>query len=100
MCVVSQILDYGKDRWSFVPPYTLPNNPVEYIPLPTKEELEEFRRLIEAARRFDEATGQPDCELDEKLEWLKDLEARVRKLEAKDKVITHGPVEEEDIKYP
>lgn len=34
-------------------------------------EVEELKALLLAAKAFDEATGQPDCEMDEKVELIK-----------------------------
>lgn len=36
-----------------------------------REEMEELKELLKAAKRFDEATGQPDCEMDEKIELIR-----------------------------
>jgi len=36
-----------------------------------KKEVEELRELLKAAKKFDDATGQPDCENDEKLAALR-----------------------------
>lgn len=36
-----------------------------------RREMEELRRLLKAAKRFDEQTGQPHCELDEKVDMVK-----------------------------
>jgi hypothetical protein len=68
MCFVSLVLSGGME---------LPDN--DWTPTG----LEKFQKIVEEAKEFDKQTGQPDCEVDEKLEWLKDLEARMRKLEAK-----------------
>jgi hypothetical protein len=38
-----------------------------------KAELEELKKLIKAAKAFDEATHQCDCELDEKTDLIKRL---------------------------
>ena len=32
----------------------------------TRDEIEEFRKLLERAREYDRRNGEPDCELDEK----------------------------------
>jgi hypothetical protein len=56
------------------------NHPLHASPEPvvTKEEfdalrreMEELKELLLAAKRFDEATGQPDCEMDEKIELIR-----------------------------
>lgn len=77
MCAVSAIVDYGRKQWRDVID-TIPTLP--YVPYqPSKEEMEAklaaFMKLVEAARKFDEETGQPDCEDSEKVAWL----ARVMK---------------------
>jgi hypothetical protein len=36
-----------------------------------KNEVEELKVLLRAAKKFDEATGQPDCEVDEKVALIK-----------------------------
>jgi hypothetical protein len=90
MCAVSNIGDYGRQTWPTpfpVNPYqqwphdgVLPAPPAPPFPFngiqapyngPSKEQFEEFLKLLRAAKAFDEATGQPDCKNDEKLDWLK-----------------------------
>ena len=41
------------------------------VPLPTQQELDEFRRLLERARKYDKDNGEPDCEMEEKKRRLK-----------------------------
>lgn len=36
-----------------------------------KREVEELKTLLEAAKKFDAATGQPNCEMEEKVELLR-----------------------------
>jgi hypothetical protein len=57
MCVVSAVLDYGMQR-----PYPW-----------TPEQIQDYERLIEEAKRFDESAGEPDCENDEKWKWYQEL---------------------------
>lgn len=38
-----------------------------------RREMEELRKLLTAAKAFDKATGQPDCETDEKVALIKRL---------------------------
>jgi hypothetical protein len=38
-----------------------------------KHEITELRKVLKAAKAFDEATGQPDCEMDEKVALIKRL---------------------------
>lgn len=82
MCMVSNIGDvYGK-KYPEYPWYpTIPDNPTpvtitqigvsqaEFDVL--KKEMEELKKLLLAARKFDEATGQPHCEMEDKIAVLK-----------------------------
>jgi hypothetical protein len=100
MCVVSNVGDMGRDMWPKPwdnqpwanPPwktepmprpyekpvpmpgidYPIPNLPKPYTG-PTREQFEEFLKLLRAARDFDKATGQPNCEQDEKVKWIREL---------------------------
>jgi hypothetical protein len=67
MCSVSAVLDYGMQK----PPNFW-----------TKDKVAGFKKVVDEAERFDEEQGEPECETDYKIQWLKDLEERVRKLEA------------------
>ena len=101
MCVMSMVMDAARDWWGSKPPYTIPpltpqpTAPPITIPLPmpepiavpvgapiiiqpvyngpTREQFEEFLELLRAAKKFDEATGQPDCELEEKKSFIRKL---------------------------
>jgi hypothetical protein len=71
MCSVSMIMDHYNDEWQkrYVQPQVFP--PI--LPLPTQQELDEFRRLLDRAREYDRKHGEPDCELAEKRGKLLDL---------------------------
>ncbi len=93
MCVVSMIGDsWGngfKDRYPGVMPWVTPAMPDPWpatIPyatpaIPTsvsreefdalKKEIEELKKLLQAAKEYDAATGQPDCEVDAKVALIK-----------------------------
>jgi len=92
MCTVSNIGDGYKDnfapRWpGIVHPNTwpaqpgIPGQPVvidtsgvskeEFEAL--KKEVEELKQLLKAAKKFDEETGQPDCHMDDKVDFIKKL---------------------------
>lgn len=80
MCVMSAVGDNYRDRF----PQQWPNWN-EYVftyeaPAVTKEEfdalkaeVEELKKVLKAAKLFDEATGQADCEMDEKVALIKAL---------------------------
>lgn len=91
MCVVSNTIDYHRDWWPDKDPYkgwpkkTTAPDPI-FIPVtsppqpytgPTKEQFEEFLKLLRAAKLYDNATGQPDCEMDEKKKLVKELAERL-----------------------
>ena len=38
-----------------------------------KKEVEELKQLLKAAKKFDEETGQPDCHMDDKVDFIKKL---------------------------
>lgn len=72
MCVVSMISDSWKPSFPFReqkwPPLISPR---EFNRL--KEEVEALKILLKAAKKYDEDTGQKDCEKDEKTASLRKL---------------------------
>lgn len=79
MCVASTIGDTWRQdfpqRWPHVRPFD--TDPMAFA---TKQEVQELRRelfelreLLAAAKKFDEATGQKDCEMGEKVALIKQL---------------------------
>jgi len=101
MCTVSNIGDNYRDnfapRWPNVPIYptqptikpTEPGDWADSWPLSPparlqqhvskeefdalKKEVEELKQLLKAAKKFDEETGQPDCHMDDKVDFIKKL---------------------------
>lgn len=81
MCMVSNITQpWAQSIPQWIPPLTNPEPPPFAPPMtwPTraefaslKREVEELKKLLQAAKAFDEATGQPDCEMEEKVEIVK-----------------------------
>lgn len=79
MCVVSNIGDSWQrdfDRrwpsWPTTAPFTLPQvSREEFESL--KKELQELKELLLAAKKYDAATGQPDCEMDEKVRLITEI---------------------------
>lgn len=67
------------DRWPDFPvqpyvPYTPPEPDVsrkEFDDL--RKEVKELVKLLKAGKAYDEATGQADCEMEEKVEFIKRL---------------------------
>lgn len=83
MCTVSNIGDGYRDtfpdRWSGLPtpkpfePWTLPDTITKKEFDELKKEVQELKKLIKAAKRFDDKTNQTDCEMDEKVEFIKKI---------------------------
>jgi len=84
MCVASNIGDYWRDQlptkpyYPAIQPYIAPTPPIIIAPAISREEfdalkrdVEELKKLLTAAKHYDEATGQPDCELESKIELIK-----------------------------
>ena len=89
MCVVSMIGDdwqkmqLPKHPWVSPTYPTTPGYPhfpngISVHPSPSREEFAALKREVEArkklllaAKAYDEATGQPDCEVDEKVDLIK-----------------------------
>ena len=72
MCSVSMIMDHFRDKWQ-QPPYILPQPYQVWQPPITQDEIAEFRKLLERARKYDRDNGEPDCELQEKKDALKKI---------------------------
>jgi len=79
MCVVSMIMDHFHNKWDKLTwphkeiyPWQPQLSPLD-IQLPSKEEIEEFRKLLERAREYDKRNSEPDCELEEKKQKIRDL---------------------------
>ena len=86
MCAYSAILDYGRKNVfpGFEQPLrpSLPNpfQPRELTPSEKREadlKLQKLIELLDAAKRFDQETGQADCEDPEKIDWLKRVMATI-----------------------
>ena len=84
MCVVSAIGDNWREQpWKYPSIPREPFNPWEYVPKKAevdpeefealKKEIEELKKLLKAGKEFDEKTGQPNCELDEKVEFIRKM---------------------------
>lgn len=79
MCTVSMVIDHytkkPNDYWTnpWVEPLR-PHNPMDYVPPKIDDsKVKDFMELLEKARKYDELTNQPDCEMDDKKEALKKL---------------------------
>lgn len=91
MCVVSAIGDNYRQNFPYRWPNMVPDvMPDVYGPPPRanppfdltitraeferlKKEVQELKELLVEASKFDKATGQPHCEMDEKVEFIKKI---------------------------
>jgi hypothetical protein len=82
MCMVSNI----GDGWAEYIPKKYP----QFVPKPQQQiilssevsrvefealrkEVVELKKLLEAAKKFDEATGQPECQMEAKVKLIKEI---------------------------
>lgn len=84
MCVVSMVFDY----YDKTIPWPAPNKPYEwYPPLPPVDldkQIKDFLEALQAAKKVDKLTAQPDCEDPEKaklLDRVAELEKRLAAIE-------------------
>ena len=79
MCTVSMVTDYWKDN--NLPRYPSVGTGIASWPMNvTREEFEalrkdvqELKELLKAAKKFDDATGQHDCEKEENVKMIKKI---------------------------
>jgi hypothetical protein len=83
MCVVSMIGDHFHDKWDPLRQYIPQQNPytnISYTTLVTKEEfnklkieVEEMKALLKRAKIYDEKNNEPNCEIEEKMTFLREV---------------------------
>lgn len=83
MCVVSMVGDFYDDKWKgqpWYPPTTSVTPSVRIVVPPPitreefdalKREVQDMKELLKRAKEYDERNGEPDCEIDEKMEKLR-----------------------------
>lgn len=83
--MVSNIGDGWKDQFPEKWPQFIPQVPSEHNKIiiqpgvsqsefdALRKEVEELKKLLIAAKDFDKATGQPHCEMDEKVKLIKEI---------------------------
>lgn len=84
MCTVSMVGDHYRDRISRLYPnvYSWPATTMTIPPVSREEfdalkrEVEQMKDLLKRAKEYDERNGEPDCEIEEKMDLLR----RVAKL--------------------
>lgn len=82
MCIVSNISEHYRDDWTKPRTWDIGTYTVSTVPFSevTKEEfealkaeVEEMKELLRMAKILDEKTGQPDCEMDDKVALIKKI---------------------------
>lgn len=81
MCTVSNIVDYGRttipQRYPWIGDQTFapipPPSPTQAEFDALKREVESLKELLRAAKKYDDDTGQADCESDEKIAALRKI---------------------------
>lgn len=88
MCVYSMVMDHAFDKWkdrtyipiTIKPKFPFPDTdgrggtPLEISePAITDQEIRDLRDLLRRAKEYDKKNNQPDCELEEKKQKLRDL---------------------------
>lgn len=84
MCAVSFVGDQITKTWPATYPNTItqPPNQTTWVIQPQvnraefdalRAEVENLKKLLKLAKAMDEATGQPDCEMDEKVALIKSV---------------------------
>lgn len=83
MCIVSNVGDHYNDKWKERDWYPNQPNTGPYVGTITlegvsrqefdnlKKEVEEMKELLKMAKIIDDKTGQPDCEMEDKVAVLK-----------------------------
>jgi len=73
MCTVSMIGDHFGEKFRRPEYFWLTNvtHPSQQEFDALKREVEEMKALLKRAKLYDEANGEPDCEMDEKVALLK-----------------------------
>lgn len=80
MCIVSMVSDGWKEQF----PERWPKFNTNGLVYPTqsisreefdtlKKEVKELKKLLKAAKKFDKITDQPNCEMDDKINFIKKI---------------------------
>lgn len=86
MCVVSMVMDYGRQHEPWTSPVPQAPGFYPYVPavLPdpvAREAIIKFIELVEAAKKFDAASGQPNCEDPNKIKFEAEVLGRLAEIE-------------------
>jgi hypothetical protein len=77
MCMVSFVGDFYSEKWKNNPPTVVEFNGTQTV---SRWEFELLRRevlqlkdMLQQAKKYDEENGEPDCEMEEKVELLRKI---------------------------
>lgn len=81
MCVVSMVGDFYQDKFEPFKRYIVDPNPaftnfppitrIEFNAL--KKEVETMKELLKRAKLYDEENGEPNCEMEDKIKFIKEI---------------------------
>lgn len=81
MCVVSMVADHYNDKWQRVPwIYPPTTTTTTFAKHPTQREFDDLKRevvdlkeLLKKAKEYDRKNNEPDCEIEEKINKLREI---------------------------
>lgn len=73
MCVVSMIGDSWKQHFPINYPAFSPEGVSKEEFLKLKKEVEALKDMLIAAKKYDEATDQKDCEMEDKIRFITEI---------------------------
>lgn len=79
MCVVSMVGDHYQDWWKDLKPHI--QKGYQYFPQEVskaefealKKEVEQMKELLRRAKIYDEKNNEPNCEIEDKMKFLKEV---------------------------
>lgn len=75
MCTVSFVGDHFRDKW--YPEYQSPSITIPQVSRAEFEDLKQevlhMKELLRKAKDIDRATGQPDCEMEDKIRFIREI---------------------------
>lgn len=67
--IVPQVPPWTEDPWKTVPVVPVTQEDLQKL----KEEIEALKNMLKAAKIYDEKTGQKDCEMENKIEFIRQI---------------------------
>lgn len=76
MCVISMVMDHYNDKWKSVDwtgAFLVPDLVSKEDFTKLRADVDEMMALLKRAKLYDDATGQPDCENEQKMVLLRNI---------------------------